>query len=104
MRKLALLTLFTVMFAPSAFAAEIVKIKVNGMVCDFCARAIEKVFMKQEAVESIEVNLTDKVITATLKDGQTLDDGKITSLVKDSGYAVAEIAREEKKAEEAVHE
>lgn len=104
MKKLALLTFFTLIFAPSAFAAEIVKIKVNGMVCDFCARAIEKVFSKQEAIQTIEVNLTDKMITAILKDGQTLDDETITSLVKDSGYVVAEITREEEKAKEAVHE
>ena len=56
MKKLLLTIGFTVALAPSAYGGEIVKIGVNGMVCDFCARAIEKVFMKQDAVESIDVN------------------------------------------------
>ena len=95
MKKLFLTIGFTVALAPSAYAGEIVKIGVNGMVCDFCARAIEKVFMKQEAVESIDVNLTDKLIKAVMKDGKTLDDETITNLVNDSGYAIADIKREE---------
>ncbi len=94
MKKLLLTLSFTFMFAPSAFAGEIVKVNVNGMVCDFCARAIEKVFMKQEAIESITVNLTDKQITATMKDNQNIDDETITKMVTDSGYAITSIERE----------
>ncbi len=94
MKKLLLTTAFLTLFASSAFAGEVVKIGVNGMVCDFCARAIEKVFTKQEAVEAINVNLSDKMITATMKDGQTLDDETITKLVNDSGYAIVDIHRE----------
>ena len=70
------------------------KVNVNGMVCDFCARAIEKVFSKQEAFEAVDVNLTDKLITVTMKDGQNIDDEGITKLVNDSGYAVVGIERE----------
>ena len=95
MKKLFLTFAFTILLTPAAYAEEVVKIGVNGMVCDFCARAIEKVFMKQEAVESIDVNLTDKLIKAVMKDGQTLDDETITNLVNDSGYAIADIKREE---------
>ncbi len=95
MKKLFLTFAFTILLTPAAYAGEVVKIGVNGMVCDFCARAIEKVFMKQEAVESIDVNLTDKLIKAVMKDGQTLDDETITNLVNDSGYAIADIKREE---------
>lgn len=96
MRKLFLTTAaFTVLFASSAFAAEIVTINVNGMVCDFCARAIEKVFMQQEPVESVNVDLTAKQITATMKEGQTLDDETIKKLVNDSGYAFVSADRSE---------
>ena len=31
-------------------------VAVEGMVCDFCAQAIEKVFMKREEVAGITVN------------------------------------------------
>ena len=78
-----------------AYAGETVKVHVNGLVCDFCARAIEKVFKKQESVESINVNLSDKLITLGLKDGQALEDDVITKLVNDSGYALVSIERAE---------
>ena len=64
---------------------------VNGLVCDFCARALEKVFGKQEAVESIKVDLDTKVITVHFNEGQSLDDETITELITDSGYDVEEI-------------
>lgn len=83
-----------ILVSGSAFAGDVVKVNVNGMVCDFCARAIEKVFSKQEAFEAVDVNLTDKLITVTMKDGQNVDDEGITKLVNDSGYAVVGIERE----------
>ena len=59
---------------------------VNGLVCDFCARALEKTIGKQESVKSINVDLTNKIITINLNEGKTLDDSKITQLIEDSGY------------------
>lgn len=70
-----------------------VHVSVNGLVCDFCARALEKVFGKQEAVKAIDVNLDDKIITVNFVDGKTLDDETITKLITDSGYNVEGIHR-----------
>lgn len=71
-----------------------VTIKVNGLVCDFCAQAINKVFRKQEAVNDVEVNLDDGLITVDLKDGQDIDDETLTGMVTDAGYNVTEITRD----------
>lgn len=71
-----------------------IDVNVNGLVCDFCARALEKVFGKQEAVDTISVDLDTKVIKIHLKEGQSLDDAKITELIQDSGYNVEAIHRE----------
>ncbi len=95
MRCFLLFLALVVLFSSPVYAGETVKINVNGMVCDFCARAIEKVFGKQEAVDNIAVNLTDKLITLAMKDGQTMDDQAITKLINDSGYALVSIQREE---------
>lgn len=84
-----------VLFAQPAFAGEVVRVNVNGLVCDFCARAIEKVFGGQGAVEAVRVDLSAKLITLEFKDGQTLDDSTITKLVNDSGYALVSIERED---------
>ena len=69
------------------------QISVNGLVCDFCARSIEKIFSKKESVERINVNLEKMLITIFLKDGEFLYDDEIKKLIKDSGYDVREINR-----------
>jgi len=70
-----------------------VHVSVNGLVCDFCARALEKTFGKQESVKGIDVNLKSKVVTINFIDGQTLDDEIITQLITDAGYNVEGIHR-----------
>ena len=73
---------------------QILRISVNGLVCDFCARSIEKIFTKNESVDSINVNLEKMLITINLKNGKNLNDDIIKQLIKDSGYDVAEINRD----------
>ena len=70
-----------------------VKVEVNGLVCDFCARALEKTFKKMGSVEDISVNLTTKIITIDLKEGSKLTDTDIKKAVNDAGYAIKEIQR-----------
>lgn len=65
---------------------------VNGLVCDFCARALEKTFGKEEAVESINVDLDEKIITIHLNKGQTLDNKTVMQLINDAGYDVRDIS------------
>jgi copper chaperone CopZ len=71
------------------------QVSVNGLVCDFCARALEKTFGKKEEVKSIDVNLETKLVTVNFNDGQTLDDATLTQIISDSGYNVESIHRVE---------
>ena len=73
---------------------QILKISVNGLVCDFCARSIEKLFRKKESVKSINVDLENMLITIYLKKGKNINNTTVTQLIKDSGYDVTEINRE----------
>ena len=73
---------------------QILKISVNGLVCDFCARSIEKLFRKKELVKSINVDLENMLITIYLKKGKNINNTIVTQLIKDSGYDVTEINRE----------
>ena len=44
---------------------QIAVVNVNGMVCDFCARGIEKMFMKSANVKKVDVDLeVGKVLIA----------------------------------------
>lgn len=67
--------------------------QINGLVCDFCARALEKVFGKRDEVTGIDVNLDTKLVTIGFKKGADIDDATITKLITDAGYNVVEIKR-----------
>ena len=73
---------------------EVLSISVNGLVCDFCARSIEKLFSKKESVKNINVNLEEMLITINLKKGKSLNDDMIRQVIRDSGYDIKEIKRE----------
>lgn len=68
-----------------------IHIQVNGLVCDFCARALEKVIGKREDVAGIDVNLDSSQVEIAMKPGKTIDDITLTQLIKDSGYNVVSI-------------
>jgi len=73
----------------------LIEIEAHGLVCDFCARAIEKVFLKRAEVSGIAVNLSDHRIVISLKNGQNLDDALLEKLINDAGYTLARISRKE---------
>ncbi|MGZ9097227.1 MAG: heavy-metal-associated domain-containing protein [Micavibrio sp.] len=66
-------------------------VRVNGLVCDFCAQSITTLFKKQAAVDDVQVDLGSGFVTVDLKDQQILSDEVITQLMTDSGYTVVEI-------------
>jgi copper chaperone CopZ len=76
-----------------ATAAEqcVVDVKVNGLVCDFCAQALEKTIGEQPQVQAIEVDLDNSVVHITYRQGQSLDEAAVTQLITDAGYAVQQI-------------
>ncbi|HLD76930.1 MAG TPA: heavy metal-associated domain-containing protein [Rickettsiales bacterium] len=77
----------------SAFAATEVKVKVKGLVCAFCARNIEKSFLKNEAVEKVKADLDTKIVTIDLKEGQQISDETVKAIITDAGYNAVKIER-----------
>ena len=47
-----------------------ITIHVKGLVCDFCARSVEKTFSKTKVVEHINIDLDNGVIGLELKEGK----------------------------------
>ena len=72
-----------------------INVFVNGLVCDFCARSIEKIFKKDDSVSDIEVNLEKMLITIYVNENKILNDKTIKKLINDSGYDVTEIYRDQ---------
>lgn len=86
-----LLSVFVVTISTPALADKISHVGVNGLVCDFCARAIEKTFGREDGVLDVDVNLDKKLITLIFADDKVMSDEKITNLVEDAGYNVESI-------------
>lgn len=83
----------TLLFSPVAHASETAFVKVNGLVCDFCAQGIKKVFGKKDAVQNVAVNLTEKLVTISFKPKQSMDDATIRELITGNGFTVVAIER-----------
>lgn len=93
MRKI--LIVMTVLFALSMPAlAETIHVGVNGLVCAFCAKGIENSFGKYDVVESIKVDLDEKLVTITTAAPQSLSDEVIRQTITDAGYMVTGIHRQ----------
>ena len=78
--------------------SKIIDIEVEGLVCDFCAQSIEKVFMKQPGVAVVYVNLDRgnvyiKMADVFEKDEDGISDIRIRKLFEDAGYNVINITR-----------
>jgi periplasmic mercuric ion binding protein len=80
-------------FAAIAAHAETVKIKVDGMVCAFCAGAIEKKMKANKETAEVFVSLENKIVAVAQKPGQKLDDAKLKAQISDAGYEVKGIER-----------
>ena len=72
---------------------DTVTVDVNGLVCDFCARAVEKVFSRRDEVAGVAVDLEAKTITRAMKPGGQIDDATLKKLIVDSGYNVLAVRR-----------
>lgn len=95
MKKIFIMTVLMTLLAGTA-QAETIKATVNGMVCAFCAAGIEKTFKARPEVESISVDLDNRLVTVATKTGRTLDDAAIKKIITDAGYSVTQITRQQK--------
>ena len=96
--KLFASILAATLFAVSAQAGTI-EMKVNGLVCGFCAQGIEKTLRKNPATADVVVSLENKLVAVATREGQDISDAELTRALVDSGYDVKGITRTERKLE-----
>lgn len=77
----------------SAIAAISIKAEVNGMVCAFCAKGIEKKLNAMPEGKGAFVDLKSRMVVMELKDGQDIAVEKFTQVIKDAGYTVSKIEK-----------
>ena len=94
MKNFSLITLAvaTALSAQASFA-DTLKIKVDGMVCGFCASSIEKKMRANKATADVYVSLENKIVAVSEKAGLKLDDATLKAQIADAGYEVKVIER-----------
>jgi periplasmic mercuric ion binding protein len=97
MNRFTSLVAATTLFAATqgaAFAAETgnnLVLKVNGMVCSYCAQGIEKRLKSMSQTQAVYVNLAQKTVAVDAKPGQKFDAAKVKAEVVEAGYEVASL-------------
>lgn len=61
---------------------------VQGMVCDFCAQGLKKMFSKEDAVAGIDVSLENKRVLITFNPGQSLSRERIGEIITGNGLTM----------------
>jgi len=88
MKKVILIA--ALLFSSNSYALT-QKIEVLGMVCAFCAQGIEKSFRSDENVKDIFVSLENYFVAIESKDGKSIDEKLIRTIITDAGYDVQKI-------------
>ena len=70
---------------------DAVVVSVLGVVCDFCATAMDKTFSKREEIAAVYVDLDHKTLNLVFNPDQSIDEDSIRKLVKKAGYRAAEL-------------
>ena len=93
LRKLLITLTLIIIITIQKLSASEINIKVNGLVCEFCAITLEKNFKKSPQIEKIEINLEQKNIKLNVSNNKDISNQEITEIIINNGYAVAEIIR-----------
>src|SRR5687767_3992081 len=88
----ALFAVVTLLSTVSAQAGTI-EIKVNGLVCGFCAQGIEKTLRRNPATADVVVSLEHQLVVVATKEGQDISDADLKDALTASGYEVKSINR-----------
>ena len=71
--------------------SQIAVVKVKGMVCDFCARGIEKTFSKDKNVKKIDVDLSKGRVMIAYTENVDINFDDIKTKILSSGQTAVEI-------------
>ncbi len=74
-------------------AAATIEMKVNGLVCAFCAQGIEKTLRKNPATADVIVSLEHRLVAIATKEGKDISDAELKQALEDAGYDVKSLER-----------
>ena len=78
-------------FSSGLSDCQIAVISVNGMVCDFCARGIEKIFLKDKHVKKISVDLSQGKVLVAYSQNKKISLADVTQKILANGQNVTDL-------------
>jgi copper chaperone CopZ len=78
--------LCVILMWPFISGGEVIEVKVSGLVCDFCARTIQKSLARTGKVEDVQVDLDKGEVFVQTKPDVLISDEEINRAILDSGY------------------
>jgi copper chaperone CopZ len=93
MKTLFNATCLAILLSATNAVAGTIEMKVNGLVCGFCAQGIEKTLRKKPATADVIVSLEHKLVAIETRAGVDLTDAELTEALTKAGYDVKSIDR-----------
>ena len=78
-------------FVANLVDSQVALVDVNGMVCDFCARGIEKTFYQDKNVKKVNVSLENGIVLIAYKNSKNIDIEEIKSIFLSNGQTVTKV-------------
>ncbi len=70
-----------------------VRLRVNGMVCPFCAYGLQKRLEEIASIDAVLIRISDGLVQIRTKEDQELTDEALTDAVRKSGFSLTGIDR-----------
>ena len=93
--KAMIAVLSLALVSPALFAATSIKAEVNGMVCAFCAKGIEKKLNAMPEGQGAFVNLKRRIVVLELKEQQDVPLDAFKQVIEEAGYTVSKLEKVE---------
>jgi cation transport ATPase len=93
MMKKMIVLICCILTSPSLLAATSIKAEVNGMVCAFCAKGIEKKLNAMPEAKDAFVNLKRRIVVLELKENQDVPIASFTKVIEEAGYSVSKVEK-----------
>ena len=78
-------------FVANLVDSQVALVDVNGMVCDFCARGIEKTFYQDKDVKKVNVSLENGIVLIAYKNSKNIDIEEIKSIFLSNGQTATKV-------------
>jgi len=64
------------------------QLRVDGLACPFCAYGIEKIFIRTEGVESVDIDLKNGLVIVNTLEEKKFSEDELKTIIDDTGFTM----------------